>query len=158
MKQGHVIKHFLAWSEGRAGREERLRIESHLKDCRRCRMYFDGMAELFKRLDPAFLPHLEADEYLPARIRAMAKDSSKAGIRRVRFAWSSFSLAGIVMIAAVVIGIFVGRGISTTSSLYDSYDEETIVSAYYDAVSQSGLSEDWEYVLASNESDSQRQQ
>jgi predicted anti-sigma-YlaC factor YlaD len=144
MKQGHVIKYFQAFTEGRTGEKERLKVEEHLDDCKRCRKYFRKMALLLEKPDLSYLPHLQADPFLPARIKALAENHSRARARRIRFAWRRLSLAGLALAAAVTIGVFLGKGLSAASG---EYGDTEILSAYYNAFSQKGLVDDWEYIV-----------
>ena len=61
------------------------------------------------------------------------------------------SLASLAVIAAVVIGVISGMGLSARVSASNEATDVAIAEAYYEAVSPSGITDDWESVLEEDE-------
>lgn len=153
MKHKHVKRLFHAWSEKRVGEDERREVEQHLEECADCRLYFDRMSALLQKLDPSLLPRLEADPFLPTRIRAQAGGAGEASAlpARARAVWPRFSVLSAVLVAALAVGVFLGRGLSKVVATSAQQDDSDIVEAYYSAFSQSGFASDWESVISDDE-------
>jgi predicted anti-sigma-YlaC factor YlaD len=132
------------WIEGRVDDATRLDIQEHLDDCNECRSYFEKMTQLLEKPDPAHLPRLEPDAFLPAKIRGSFGRRQKQATFGKTLGWIRLSLASAVFALAVTAGVFLGAGLS--SAIYANEDTE-IVEAYYEAFSQSGFAEDWENVF-----------
>ncbi|UCH83722.1 MAG: zf-HC2 domain-containing protein, partial [Candidatus Latescibacterota bacterium] len=167
------ISFYQAWDEKRLNPEERRIVQQHLADCRSCRDYYDKMSALLNASDPSLLPSLEADPFLPTRIRALAEDSAAAaarttatgaeqtaaigggpndGVARATYPkvipWLRVSLAGALTAIAVAAGIFLGKGLAATPG---ANSDSAIVTAYYDAVAQTGFVGDWGDVIEEEE-------
>jgi len=165
MNEEHVIKSFQAWDEDRLDQEERRVVRRHLANCEPCRDYFEKMSEMLGNTDPSFLPRLETDPFLPTRIRAIVEagerdplvapaDSSAATVGKQDVvargrkttpygkaaAWLRVSFAGAMTVIAVVTGVYLGRGLATTET---ANGDAEIVTAYYEAVAQTGFAGDW---------------
>lgn len=162
MKYRHAINDFQDWNEGRVGEGRRREIQLHLDECDQCRRYFDKMTTLLEGTDPAALPRIQPDPFLPARIRAAAgevPDSTTSRPRPARTAtpdrpvlgrlgWSVLSAATV---AAAAIGVLFGSGWSDTVEARQQAEDAAIVEAYYDAFSPPDIGGDWEYVLETGE-------
>jgi anti-sigma factor RsiW len=150
MNEEHVIRSYHAWDEDRLTPEERRAVERHLTDCESCREYFEKMSALLAFMNPSLLPRLEADPFVPTRARATV--DGRRGARSVPFgkaaAWLRVSLAGVVTLVAVTAGVYLGKGLATTQS--KSGDTE-IVTAYYEALAQTGFAGDWGDVIEEEE-------
>lgn len=156
MKKRHVISHFPAWIEGRVDDTERRDIQRHLDQCSGCRRFFDEMTRVLEGFDPASLPHLEPDPYLPVRIKALASGDptavteEKAGSQAAlppllgRLRKTAITAIGL---AAATIGIILGIGLSSRVTASSLAEDEAIASAYREAFSPSGVSSGWEYAM-----------
>ncbi|MEJ2722179.1 MAG: zf-HC2 domain-containing protein [bacterium] len=158
MGDKHVISLFQVWEEDRLDAEERRVVQRHLKNCKPCREYFEKMSMLLDSTDPSLLPRLEPDPFLPARIRALygANDGAKtgAGLPRVGALppWLRAAFAGLMTAVAVAAGVYLGRGLATPRS---TNGDTAIVTAYYEAVAQTGFAGSWGDVIEENAEDQQ---
>lgn len=153
MKHERIIRRYQDWIDGGLGTEERREIERHTAECEECRAYYEKMTLMLAKTDPALLPRLTPDPYLPARIRANSASgktrpvSRRAGLGwfgHRRAAWARLSLAGAALFAAVIGGVLLGRGISTNAS----YAQETeLASAYYEAFAPTDVAGGWADVV-----------
>ncbi|MCB0303340.1 MAG: zf-HC2 domain-containing protein [Calditrichaeota bacterium] len=126
MRHEQVKKAFLDWTEGRLQDTRRAEIETHLESCEGCRRYYRQMAELLAPADPALLPQLTADPFLPTRIKALAaspeKRLGKAG--NFRWVWTT-----AMFLLAMYFGVFLGKGLaeeqrsSSTTELLSEFSE-----------------------------------
>jgi hypothetical protein len=153
MKDRHVIKQFQDWFEQRLDEDQNRLIENHIQHCENCNRYFVGMKSLLEGTDPARLPHLEPDAFLPARIRALA--DSRGGSETPRAlplpGRLGFSVMGLSLVAAAVAGLFFGSALSARANETELAAGQAIAGAYYEAVSQHDISDEWAYVLGDNE-------
>jgi hypothetical protein len=152
VKDRHVIKQFQDWFERRLDKEQNRLIENHIQDCDDCGRYFSGMKSLLEGTDPARLPHLEPDAFLPARIRALAETRADTATSRVlplpgRL---GFSVMGLSLVAAAVAGLFFGSALSARADETELAADQAIAVAYYEAVSQHDIPDEWEYALGDN--------
>jgi anti-sigma factor RsiW len=157
MKHERIIRRYRGWIDGSLGTEERRETEQHIGECDECRAYFEKMTRLLEETDPALLPLLSPDPFLPARIRAMAESGKtrpetlatarRAGfdwIGRRRIAWARLSLAGAALLLAVTAGVFLGRGLSANAR----YDQENdLAEAYYEAFAPTDIAGGWADVM-----------
>jgi anti-sigma factor RsiW len=160
----HVINDFQAWNDGQVDKKKRLAIEQHLTECPDCRAYFEKMSMFLDQMDPASLPHMEADPFLPTRIRALAEGNrataatkAKASVPRPRkrlFGRAGLTAMAVMIIAAVWVGGYFGERLSTMSLASTQYDETDIISSFYDEFAPSGFAGDWESILENGEEES----
>jgi predicted anti-sigma-YlaC factor YlaD len=148
----HVTRQFQAWLEGTLESGDRLRIARHLESCEDCSTYFAAMSRLLEKPTAADLPRLEADPFLPTRIRAMA-GKTRAGsglpvVRRRALGWVGLSLMSAMCVLAVAIGVHIGKDLSAAAS---RNGDTEIISAYYDAFSPSELADDWAQLIATED-------
>jgi anti-sigma factor RsiW len=157
MKHERIIRRYQDWIDGSLGTEERREIERHIGECGECRAYFEKMTLLFEKTDPALLPRLTPDPYLPARIRALsASRKTRPASRRAslewfghrRTAWARVSLAGAALSLAVIAGVLLGRGISASGSYAQ---ESELASAYYEAFAPTDVAGGWADVVNDTE-------
>ncbi|MBP2680887.1 MAG: hypothetical protein H6Q78_750 [Candidatus Krumholzibacteriota bacterium] len=153
MKHERIIRRYQGWIDGSLGTEERREIERHTAECDECRAYFEKMTRLLEETDPALLPLLSPDPFLPARIRAMAENGKKRPVSRRagldgfghrQAAWARVSLAGAALFLAVIGGVLLGRGISASSSYAQ---ESELASAYYEAFAPTDIAGGWADVV-----------
>ena len=157
MKHERIIRRYQGWIEGGLGTEERRETEQHIGECDECRVYFEKMTRLLEETDPALLPLLTPDPFLPVRIRAMAERGKtrpetltaarRAGFDRIgrrRAAWARLSLAGAALFFAVIAGVFLGRGLSANNSYAQ---ESELASAYYEAFAPTDIAGGWADVV-----------
>jgi hypothetical protein len=145
----HVKIYFLDWQENRASKKEQ--IESHLKECESCRLYYDRMTKL---LDPGIvtnLPGLIPDPFMPTRISALVEEQKQTEAKII-FSKIQLSLEGFVFIIAIVIGIVLG---TTFSAEPHKIKTDDILSIYKNAVSQEDFSSQMEIILEPLEGDHQ---
>ncbi len=149
MKHERIIRRYQDWIDGGLGTEERREIEHHIGECEDCRAYFEKMTLMLEKTDPALLPRLTSDPFLPARIRALSASgktrpvSRRAGLEWFgprRAAWARVSLAGAALFLAVIGGVLLGRGISASSSYAQ---ESELASAYYEAFAPADIAGGW---------------
>jgi predicted anti-sigma-YlaC factor YlaD len=160
MKHRHVIKRFQAWSEGRAGEDERLEIRHHLDECDHCRRYFTNMTKLMEGVGPDALPRLQPDPFLPDRIRAIANSdpASMAGLPsaapfRPAFGRLAAAVIGVAAVAAAALGVMFGTGLAGRVDTASQAENVAIAQAYYDAFSPAGIQANWESALETDEED-----
>ena len=148
MKHENVIELYLEWTEGRVDETTRLAVQEHLEHCHDCRKYYEKMSLLLEKPDASLLPRLEPDPYLLTRIRALAeKEYAPTASGRAR-RWIRYSFASIMLLIAATTGIFLGSGLSTTST---ASEEKELIDSYYEAFSQSGFEEEWDSIIDGNE-------
>jgi predicted anti-sigma-YlaC factor YlaD len=144
----HVTGSFQAWLEGRLKNTERQRVDRHLEKCGDCSAYFDTMSQLLEKPAATDLPRLDADPFLPTRIRAMAEKarvgSGLPAVGRKPLGWVGLSLLSVMCVLAVAIGVRIGKGLSTA---FPQNGETEIVSAYYDAFSPWEFADDWAQII-----------
>ena len=144
----HVTKLFLAWHEETISEQHRTEVSIHLEQCSNCRTYFEKMSAVFD--DPSLLqvPGLQANPHLPARILAL-----RAARREQRmFPIVRWSLTGVGTVIAVLIGIYLGSGLTRTQTTSQSGSE---LSEYHDVIAQHGLIDQWDSESASALGDKQ---
>jgi predicted anti-sigma-YlaC factor YlaD len=148
MNEEHVITSYQAWEEKRLDKEERRVIQLHLQDCESCRDYFEKMSTLLDTTDPSLLPRLEADPFLPTRIRAIVDSGVTATSFARAAAWLRVSFVGVMAVIAVAAGVYLGKGLATTES---ANGDAAIVTAYYEAVAQTEFAGAWGDVIEEKE-------
>lgn len=155
MEKRHVTKNYLQWAEGKLGERQRERVEAHLQSCRECREHFEKMSAVFSgKADVFSLPYLEADPFLPTRIKALAEERAKSSAAGKRWQWSgAFRLAfsTLMLVAALAIGIFLGKNLVGDAE----YAASELVSDYYQEFSQQSYASSWEYILEENGGEAQ---
>ncbi len=144
MEHRIVKENYQAWSDGRLGAGERRSVEEHLGACDECRTYYAKMSILIEKTDPALVPRLAPDPFLPSRVRAVVDGRRNQTIQRRARGWLRVSAAGVVFVVAVTAGVYLGRGLTTGR---DNAEEARIAEAYYEAFSPSDFSGVWESVL-----------
>ena len=96
--------------------------------------------ELLNRRVKSPAPDIQADPFLPTRIEAIVREG-KQQFTTPPGAITSWSLASVLAACAVVIGIYIGSNLSTTSVASDSSTE--LITEYTSAFYQSGFADDW---------------
>lgn len=148
MKKRHVTKNFLDWADGKLDARRQEQVETHLQSCPECRQYYEKMSAVFsEKADISALPQLEADPFLPARIKALAGKRGKEHSEK-RFGWQGIgairlAFSTLMIVFAVSLGIYLGKGLATSQQ----YSESDLISDYYQAFNQQSYSDNWEYVL-----------
>jgi predicted anti-sigma-YlaC factor YlaD len=143
-----VREKYHAWCEGRLTAGERRGVRDHLDGCAECRLYYERMSLLLEKTDPALLPRLSADPFLPSRIRALAADRRARPVRARALGWLRFALGGVMLVFAAAGGVYLGQGLSTASRGTDTARGTDIAEAYYEAFAPSDFSRVWESVLS----------
>ncbi|RMI08898.1 MAG: hypothetical protein D6681_07605 [Calditrichaeota bacterium] len=150
MGTGHVRKYVVDWMDGRLSPEKRAAVEAHLEGCRECRNYFRRMSELLGPADPDALPRLEADPYLPTRIRAEMEAAAPdvPGRRRSLPVTLRWAIASALLTLAIVTGVFLGRGLYESSR---DYGASEVALVYYQAFTlPEGYTDDWQTLVSEN--------
>jgi len=88
-------------------------------------------------------PHLEADPFLPTRIAALVNEKNN---RSSGFVFPQWSLASALGTFAIILGIYIGTGISETSTSY-SESQTDLISEYSNAFYQSGIVDNYDNVF-----------
>ncbi len=70
MKQKHIKKWVIPYLEGRLNEEEKIAVEQHLSRCADCREFYQFIREVEYEAPVDIFPQLQADPYLPTRIKA----------------------------------------------------------------------------------------
>ena len=147
----HVRKHFQAWSEGSLDDEAHRLVEAHLEDCAECRLYFDRLSQFFEKPEADDLPRLKPDPFLAKRIRALADEPPVIhdrerpilpGLPR-RLGWLRLSFFGVMFALAITTGGYLGQSVATRPT----QNGDGQLTSIYEAFSQSGLGDDWEELL-----------
>jgi len=137
----HVTKYFQDWIENNLDEEQTAEIDKHLKECSGCQVYYEKLKSLLEPVDTRMDSKLTPDPFLPQKIENLTKgkenkSSSFAPVLR-------WSFASVAIFIACLIGITLGSGIAVSES------EEITTEVFYDyynAFSQSGIGETWEYL------------
>ncbi len=155
MKTRHVISDFQAWIEDQIDDAGRSEIQLHLDQCDNCRLFFDKMKRVMEGFDPASLPHLEPDPFLPVRIRAIASGDPTAVAGDVGPALGRLGKSALVsaVSAAAVIGVVFGSGLSSRVTASALAEDAAIANAYHQAFSPSDVTSDWEFALEAEDDD-----
>ncbi|MEJ2193891.1 MAG: zf-HC2 domain-containing protein [Ignavibacteriaceae bacterium] len=137
----HVTKYFQDWIENNLDEERKTEITEHLSECSVCQDYFQKLKGVLEPINISSETKLTPDPFLPIKIESLinskeSKSSSFAPLLR-------WSFASIGIFIACMIGITLGNGIAKTESEEISTE---VFYEYYDAFSQSGIGETWEYL------------
>ena len=163
MTEEHVKNLFLAWSESTLGDGECHRVDAHLETCDDCRIYFEHMSAFLDRPGEDDLPSLEPDPYLPTRIRALADARALAGARARaeavggvpvatrRGRWVTMSAMTLMLALAITIGVRFGIELATPG---EAIGETDLIEAYYEAVFQPGVSDNFDTLFENGEEES----
>jgi predicted anti-sigma-YlaC factor YlaD len=165
MKHKAARNQFQAWREARLDEPARRRLEAHLSDCRACRSYFETMSAWLDTPDPADLPRLQPDPFLPTKIRAIVDGRRRAAERAAIKNEAPGMMAGgpvalgivasigrlnltvmtTLLVLAAAIGIYFGRTLSTDATQLAAvqYSDSDLVSDFYDAFSASAADDVW---------------
>lgn len=141
MKHEQVKKAFLDWSEDRLRPRRRAEIEAHLESCEGCRVYYRRMAELLAPGDPALLPQLTADPFLPTRIKALAAAPEKRRGRAGNFRWV-WTIA--MFLLAMYLGVFLGKGLAEEQRSSNATD---MLSEFSEVYYPQTLADNWASIL-----------
>ena len=141
----HVTILFLKWHEKMIGEAEQSRIEQHLTECTHCKNYYDKMLAVFEDRSLLSLQPLKADPYLPSRISAIQKSGQEVHPKIIPAIRWSLVFAGAAL--AIVIGIFIGKGLYNTQTTQSADD----LSNYYNIIGQQKSTEQWNYTSLQGE-------
>src|SRR5579862_966865 len=107
----HVTKYFLEYHERTLPTERSELIRSHLEHCSACRDYFHDMRDFMEILGTPDTVSLSPDPFLPTRARAFAAENG-ARPRSLFSGAAQWSMAGVLSLVAVAIGISIGTKLS----------------------------------------------
>ena len=146
----HVTKYFQDWIENNLDKEREAKVTAHLKECSVCQVYFQKLKGVLEPVDISKEPQLTPDPFLPVKIENLinskeAKSTSFTPVLR-------WSFASVAIFFACLIGITLGSGIAVTED--EEYTTEVFYD-YYEAFSQSGIGETWDYFSNSERGDNE---
>ena len=126
MNREHVKKSFLDWSEGKLASDKKAVVDHHLESCPECQAYFRKMAAALDKPGKTILPKLEADPFLPTRIKALAEEKQKKISLKTQKAirWNRairLSFSAFLLLIAASIGVFLGRELATANTSAEMY-------------------------------------
>ncbi len=104
--------------------------------------------ELLNRKAKLSIPELKPDPFLPTRIEALMESKRQSNTEKVQI--SNWSFASVITAFAVIIGVYIGAGISDADSLQNNDD---VFNEYSQAFYQSGFTENWDSALDNGGSD-----
>ncbi|MCB0281364.1 MAG: hypothetical protein H6627_06925 [Calditrichae bacterium] len=104
----------------------------------------DKLNELLSMKAKSPAPKLHADPFMVTRIEALAKEKSKP-LPDTGGLLANWSLASVLAAGAVILGIYLGNGLSSSSAVNETSTE--ILTEYSQAFYQSGFVEDWHNVF-----------
>ena len=128
MNHRRTKDYFVDYQDGRLDRAIRTQIDEHLRACHACSEYYRKMALLLQPSDNTLLPNLK-----PGPFAGWPSAPQPAGpFRR----WATVAAAAAMLVVAIVTGSYLGRSLSATTAQDSDTD---LISAYYDAFSQSAF-------------------
>lgn len=93
-------------------------------------------------------PKLQPDPFLPTRLEALAKNENRDEVLQESLL-ANWSVASILAAGAIIIGIYIGSGLTSESVTSDASNE--IITEYSEAFYQSGFVDDWHNVFEDGE-------
>jgi anti-sigma factor RsiW len=148
MEHRQAMKYFAQYEDGRLSAVMRKAVDDHLGACNQCSHDYAATRSLLDQKNLTFLPHLAADPYLPTRVRSLAEEADLSyGKKGTIFRWTLAALAGT---AAIWIGITLGSGLNSRTTLTADSDDYSV---YDDAMSQQNFADDWSAVSLSQQED-----
>ena len=152
MKCSDVQKRLSAYMDGELVNEQRLGVETHLRECETCQRELQALKEAWELIGT--LPEPELDFYFYKRLEARMVQ----GGEKRKSAWIDRILIPASAVAAVILGIVVGSIVGRNGEWWgwDTAVEEEMVGSLYldsfDAFPSSSLGEAY-FGLASQEGD-----
>jgi hypothetical protein len=147
MKSIHVKQYFLDWLDQILSAEQRAQIENHLGECQECRQYYNRMKDFLENPDLSVLPVLEADPFLPTRI----KTGEKVKTPGPGIPWWKWSFATLIVLISLSLGALLGYSVSQPAVSA----EQELVSEYYQIFSQNDSAYQLESVFNLQEENNQ---
>ena len=136
----HVTKYFQDWIEDNLDEKRKAEVSQHLNVCSVCQVYYQKLKGVLEPVDTSAVTKLTPDPFLPVKIENLIKGKEKKPASFSPVLRWSFASVGIFV--ACLIGITLGSGIAETQD--EEYTSEVFYE-YYDAFSQSGIGETWDY-------------
>ena len=137
-EKNHVKDKFLDWFEDQLTKEEKRSVQLHLQHCENCAAYYRTMRSLMEDPKPGDLPTLEKDPFLPTRIKATNDENISIAANRL-FGLKK-SMAGFLVLSAVLIRFLLGQQLVYTSNYSDLQNSSTsIEELYYEGITQPNL-------------------
>ena len=136
----HVNKYFQDWIENNLDEDSKVKVAEHQNECSVCRIYYQRLKSVLEPVDIIEKPELTPDPFLPVKIEKLIQSKetkSTAFVPALRW-----SFASVAIFFACLIGITLGSGIAVTED--EEYTTEVFYN-YYEAFSQSGIGETWDY-------------
>lgn len=132
----------LAWIEGTLGDGRRGAIAHHLSECAECRRYFQTLSASLKPSAVRTEKMLDADPYLPIRVKALAAERrGQRGLRgelALRWTWRTAAF-----VLAMLLGIFIGESLSYRPQ---EITDHHIVYEYSNVFWDSGIESRWQTI------------
>lgn len=136
----HVTKYFQGWIEDNLDDKQKTKVSEHLKECSVCQIYYQKLKGILEPVDNSEEAKLTPDPFLPVKIKNLIKGK---GTKPNSFApVLRWAFASVGIFVACLIGITLGSGIAETEG--EEITSEVFYE-YYDAFSQSGIGETWDY-------------
>lgn len=129
MKHKTVIKNLIFWMEGKLSDSQRQELENHLNTCPDCREYYRKMQTVLENPDNSAFPHLTADPFLPARIRAGEIRSLSEPSDMPLFDGLRWSFVTLLLFIGITLGGVMGYSIMSTTYQTDA----SLPTQYYQA-------------------------
>ena len=137
----HVTKYFQDWIENNLDEKRKTEVNIHLNECSVCQVYYQKLKGALEPVDLTDESKLSPDPFLPLKIENLIKSKeNKSSSFTPVLRWS---FASVAIFFACLVGITLGSDIAQTES------EEITTEVFYDyynAFSQSGIGETWEYL------------
>ncbi|RMG68784.1 MAG: zf-HC2 domain-containing protein [Calditrichaeota bacterium] len=115
---------YLALRSGALGAWERQQLEAHLAGCQSCRHYVEKLDRIFDEVDLSIFPELELPAWSPGRATSPIPGPNQS---RTTWRWTvglvvqRLALA-ILLVAAIVLGTFLGRWVAQPVNKYQRND------------------------------------
>ena len=146
----HVTKYFQDWIENNLDDERKAKVTAHLKECSVCRIYYQKLKSVLEPVDIIEKPELTPDPFLPVKIEKLIQSKeTKSSTFTPALRWS---FASVVIFFACLIGITLGSGIAEIEG--EEYSTEVFYD-YYEAFSQSGIGDTWNYFSTTDRGDNE---
>ena len=138
--------------EGRLDKEAEQHVERHLEKCDSCKDYYQTMSAILEDAEPDKLPKLQADPYLPFRVK------NKVTHRREPFPRPLMGLSKSLALSLVILALFLGF-MSGQFLVYieqqnqEPMQEASITELYYEGIAQPNIGSQYQKMLTQLEGD-----
>lgn len=149
-KKRHIKNYFYDWYSKTLSDNKLASVNTHLKICDGCRIYYEKMTSALDHADLSSLPKLTADPFLAEKIMRGYRPKTSGKKLAALPAYIRWSFASVVFALSFMLGIYLGKGIFNNKE----FNEETqLTSAYYQYFSQSSVLEGFDELLITTNED-----